>query len=219
MAEKKGWFRSRLTFDMTEAQEHDYFLLNNPVFVRGYAMCAAVGGASDLKRAVLLAIAGSLLIIPVRLLGDLTVGIVKAKLRVAVYSIISALLCIPVMVLMTNVFGGDVLVLGIYIPLIFMDSVVISRSLDPTREGPRLVWGSAFLSALGYSTALCLVGAVRELLASGTLWGLKVLPAGVWAAASGIPCGLIIVALISALWQSICGVAKRVKYIGGHDNE
>ncbi len=219
MAEKKGWFKSKLTLDAAEAQEHDYFLLNNPVFVRGYAMCAAIGGASDLKRAALLALAGSLLIIPVRLLGDLTVGIVKAKLRIAVYSIISAILCVPVMVVMTNLFGGDVLVLGIYLPLIFMDSVVLSRAVVPTREGPRLVWGGAFLSAIGYSFALSVTGTVRELLASGTVWGLRVLPYGIWPAASGIPCGMIIVALICAVWQSICSVAKRVKYIGGHDNE
>ncbi len=220
MAErKKGLFKTRLTLDVSEAQEYDYILLNNPVFVRGYAMCAAVGGAVSLKSAVLLAIAGSLLIIPVRLLGDLTVGIVKAKLRIAAYAVLSGLFCVPVMVFMTWLFGGDTLVLGVYMPLVFLDSVVLSRAVQPAREGPRLVWSGAFGSALGYSLALVLIGTIRELLAAGTLWEAKVLPAGIWSAAAGIPCGLIITALLCAVWQAVCAVAKRVKFIGGHDNE
>lgn len=211
--------RTRFTLSTREAIQYDALFFNNPVFVSGYAMAAAVGGAYDLRNAHMLALAGVLLIIPVRLLGELTAEKLTFRLRIVLYVFTSALISIPVMVLLYKYFAGSMVLAGLYLLLLFMDSVVISRSVVPGKEGARLVFNGAFSTAGGYALALLLVGAVRELLSSGCLFGNRVFGKGIWAAASSVPCGFVIVALMAGIWQCICSIAKRIIFIGGGEDE
>ena len=218
MSEKQAAVRkTRLTLSRAEAVEYDGFLLSNPVFVKGFALTAAVGGAVSLRNALLLSLAGAVLILTVRLLCEAVCGWVKQRWRTPACVLISALASIPVMVLLTAAFGGDVLIIGLYMPLLFMDSAVLARSWAPGREG-RLVLGGAVLSALGFTAAMVLIGTARELLADGSILG-RDLFSPVWKSASSVTGGLIVTALFAAVWQMIRAAVMRVMPVGGHEDE
>ena len=148
-AKKHNMFRSkaRLAFNVQEAQQHDYIFFNNPVFVQGYALACAVGGAVDLQTAAVLALAGCMLIIPVRLLGELAVGRIKARLRMLFYVGVGAVLSVPMLIVIYRIFGVEAVLAGIFLPLLFIDGAVTWRAGESKREGARVVLRGALSSA------------------------------------------------------------------------
>ena len=211
--------KARLAFNPQEAQQHDYIFFNNPVLVQGYAMACALGGAVNLQAAVVLALAGSLLIFPVRLIGEASVGFVKARLRMLVYIIAAALISIAMLALVLHIFGAEAVLLGLYLPLLFADMVVTSRAAQPMREGWGLALRGALSTVVGFSLALVLIGGTRELLSFGTLWDVSVVPAGIWPAAQTVPGALVVTALYAALWQYVSGGVKKLLFIGGREDD
>ena len=120
--------RSRLMLNSEEAQKNDFIFFNNTVLVQGLALTPVVAAAGTLKDAVILAIAAATLIIPTRIIGDATVGRIKARLRVIFYAVLAALILIPVMILLSGWFGSRFIALGLYIPLLFADGAVTWRA-------------------------------------------------------------------------------------------
>ena len=220
-AKKHNMFRSkaRLAFNVQEAQQHDYIFFNNPVFVQGYALACAVGGAVDLQTAAVLALAGCMLIIPVRLLGELAVGRIKARLRMLFYVGVGAVLSVPMLIVIYRIFGVEAVLAGIFLPLLFVDGAVTWRAGESKREGARVVLRGALSSAAGGVLALLLIGGVRELLGKGALWETALFSRGVWPAAQTLPGGFIITALLAAFWQYLSAAVKRLLFIGGREED
>ena len=79
MANKR---KGRLARNIGEAQVNDYFLFNHAVLVQGYALAPLIGGAVNLRSAMILALGGILLIIPIGLLGEVLTGIVRKQLQI-----------------------------------------------------------------------------------------------------------------------------------------
>ena len=96
--------RSRLMLNTEEAQQNDFIFFNNTVLIQGLALTPVIAAATSLKSAVILSIAGAVLIIPTRILGDATVGRIKTRLRVIFYAILSAILLVPDMILLSRWF-------------------------------------------------------------------------------------------------------------------
>ena len=70
--------------------------------------------------------------------------------------------------------------LGIYIPLIVVNCIILGRAeAYANKNKPLLSVMDGIGMGLGFTVALTLAGAVRELLGSGTVFGAQVLPATV----------------------------------------
>lgn len=210
--------RSRLTLNTDEAQKNDFIFFNNTVLVQGLALTPVIGAATTLKNAVILAIAAVALIIPVRIIGDATVGWIKTRLRIIFYAILSALILIPDMILLSGWFGGKFISVGLYVPLLFVDGAVTWRASVAQREGVRHVFRNAFSTAFGYAFVITFIGSLRELLGKGTIWEVKVFSDPLFSAASLIPGGFLVTALVAAFWQSITSFFKRIIFSGGRSN-
>ncbi len=210
--------RSRLTLNSDEAQKNDFIFFNNTVLVQGLALTPVIGAANTLKGAVILAIAAVTLIIPTRILGDATVGWIKTRLRIIVYTVLAAIIMIPDMILLSKWFGGKFISVGLYVPLLFVDGAVTWRASVAQREGTRHVFRNAFSTAIGYAMVITFVGAIRELLGKGTIWDAQVFPGPPFSAASLVPGGFLITALVAAFWQSITSFFKRIIFSGGRSN-
>ena len=79
--------------------------------------------------------------------------------------------------------------LGIYIPLIVVNCIILGRAESYASKNP--VIPSLFDGigmGLGFSFALTCIGAVRELIGAGTLFGISVMPE------SYVPCSIFIMA-------------------------
>ena len=207
--------RSRLMLNTEEAQQNDFLFFNNTVLMQGLALTPVIAAATTLENAVILAIAGAVLIIPTRILGDVTVGRIKTRLRIIFYTVLSALIMVPDMIFLSRWFKGSFVSVGLYVPLLFVDGAVTWRASVAQREGTRHVFRNAVSTTLGYAFAICLTGTVREILGKGTVWGVQIFGKAPFTVASMVPGGFLITAVLAAGWQGITRFFKKIIFSGG----
>lgn len=67
--------------------------------------------------------------------------------------------------------------LGLYIPLIVVNCIVLGRAeAFASKNGPLTSLCDGIGNGLGFTLALCFIGLIREFLGAGTLFGVTVLP-------------------------------------------
>jgi len=144
---------------------------NNVTFVQSLALCpllAVTGTATNglglgLATTVVLAASGALI--------ALLRGVVTAEVRIPVFVLVIAAL-VTLVDLAMNAWLADLhKVLGLFIPLIVTNCVILGRAeVFAFRNAalPALVDG--LMMGLGFTFALVVVGAVREVIGSGTLF-------------------------------------------------
>ena len=195
-----------------ERLKKDLILVNNPVLIEGLALTPIIGAALNLRNAVILSVMVPILLVPTRFIGNILVGIVPQKLRIMVYSIIATILYIPGVIAVTRLFGIRATTLGIYLPMLVVDSIITSRTEVPNRES---VFSSLFggiLSCIGFALAAVLVGATREILGFGHIWGKTIIEKAPLPIFSTVAGGLIIACLCCAAFQYLVSAIKRAKY-------
>lgn len=209
-ANKKVRTKGRLARNARETQATDYFFFNNAVLVQGYAMAPLISGAINLRSATILALGGFILILPIGVLGEVLTGVVNRHLRLGICVFLTSILIIPEMVIFYRVFGADAVIIGLYLPLLFVERIITFRATDEDREGFLRSLNRSLLLGLGYALVMLLFGAIREILGAGTLWGTSLSIKPLWPAATTAPAGIIIVALFSAVWTLLCNFLRRM---------
>lgn len=106
-----------------------------------------------------------------RVLAVAICHLTKNRFRPVVYCYSAALLYIPTYVLLYALFGSDLTLLGIYLPIMVVEPAIVKRmefsDLEPVRDAFR----HGFNNALGMCVVLLIVGCLRELLATGAVFG------------------------------------------------
>jgi electron transport complex protein RnfE len=105
--------------------------------------------------------------------------------------------------------------LGIYIPLIVVNCIILGRAeAYANKHTPLLSVMDGIGMGLGFTAALTLAGALRELLGNGTLFGARVMPAGYEPMLIFIqpPGAFMILALIIAVMNAI-GIKTRQRQL------
>ncbi len=208
--------KSALALSLDESMRRDLLFLNNPVLMQGLALTPAVGATTTLKNAIVLSVAVLLLLTPVRLIGDLLYRTLPSRLRIMTYALIAATLYIPVAILLGWLFGADAHSPGIFLPLLVVDGAMLSRAEIPSKEGTAFAIRNGVLTSLGISLVLLLVGATRELLGDGRLYGAQIFSTPPLHIASTVAGGFITVALFAAVVQAIANRYKRAR-LGGDE--
>lgn len=204
--------RTEAENDLNEKIRRDHIWLSNPVMVRGLGMAPIVGAALDGHHALMLCVASLLLITFTRVLAVAVCHLTKNRFRPVIYSYAAALLYIPVYVLMYQLFGADLSLLGIYLPLLVVEPVIVKRmefaELEPVSEAFR----HGFNNSLGMCAALLIVGCLRELLATGAVFGNQVIYAAPLPLAAQPSGGFVLVGAIAAVWCAIANLYTNYKH-------
>lgn len=195
-----------------ERFKRDLIIVNNPVLIEGLALTPIIGAAFTLRNAVMLSIMIPFLVIPARFIGNLLVGLVPQKLRIMVYSIIASLFYLPGYLLLTRMFNIRIATLGVYLPMLVVDSIIVSRTEIPTREKIFPAFFNGILTSFGFTLAAVLVGGTREFLGMGKLWGQLVLDKPPLPIISTVAGGLMITAVYCAVFQYMVSLIKRARY-------
>ncbi len=104
-------------------------------------------------------------------------NIIPSKVRIASYIVIIATLVSIVELLMKAFFFPLSQQLGIYIPLIVVNCIVLGRAEGFAAKNPPLLSMIDGISiGVGYAMSLLLIGSIREILGAGTWFGLAVVP-------------------------------------------
>ena len=197
---------------LNERIRADHIWLSNPVLVRGLGMAPVIGAALDGQRALMLCIASLILVTFTRVLAVAVCHLTKNRFRPVVYCYSAALLYIPTYVLLYALFGSDLTLLGIYLPIMVVEPAIVKRmefsDLEPVRDAFR----HGFNNALGMCIVLLIVGCLRELLATGAVFGNVILHNALLPLAALPAGGFVIVGILAAIWCAAANLYTDYKH-------
>ena len=201
---------------------HDRVFLNNPVVMQGMGLAPLVVLATSGKNAVMLAVAVLLLLTPSRLLACLLSRAIplrdeqpaaeelekKLLPRGLIYCGSAAVVYLGMYPLLNHLFGVDLLSLGVYLPLLTIEPLLIYR-FGRVQERPRKAISKGLRITVGYALILLLVGCVREFLAQGSLFGVALSIRAPLPMASMPAGGFIVLGVLCAVWRAMANWHKK----------
>ena len=208
-----GLLRSRTEAEaeLNEKIRSDHIWLSNPVMVRGLGLAPVVGAALNGEQALILCVACLLLITFTRLLAVAICHLSGNRFRPLIYCYTAAILYIPVYLLLYELFGNDLTVLGIYLPILITEPAIGKRMEFTELESVRDALRHGFNNGLGMCVALLIVGCLREFLATGAVFGHTVLHAALLPLAAQPAGGFVLVGVIAAVWCAVANVYTDYK--------
>jgi electron transport complex protein RnfE len=145
----------------------------NPVFVAVLGLCPAMAVTNSLKNALVMGAATTFVLCGASLLVSLFRRAIPKPVRISVYIIVIATFVTVVDFSLAALMPEAHAQLGAFISLIVVNCLILGRqeafaSKNPV--GPALA--DAVGMSLGFTLSLSMIGAVREVLGSGSLLGL-----------------------------------------------
>ena len=156
---------------------YNVIIKENPTFVLMLGMCPTLAVTSSALNGLGMGVATMAVLIMSNLLISLLRKVIPNGVRVPVYIIIIASFVTIVEMLMHAYVTPLYNSLGIFIPLIVVNCIILGRAESYASKNNALL--SIFDGigvGLGFTVGLTAIGIVRELLGSGCVFGLRVLP-------------------------------------------
>ncbi|MCL2097323.1 MAG: electron transport complex subunit E [Bacteroidales bacterium] len=152
----------------------------NPVFVLLLGMCPTLATTSSAINGMGMGLATSAVLILSNMAIATVASQIPAKVRIPAYIVIIATFVTMVQFLM-QAFVPDLYdTLGLFIPLIVVNCVVLGRAEAFASKNSvfhAMLDGAGI--GIGFTLALTVLGMVRELLGAGAFFGTKILPEGI----------------------------------------
>lgn len=150
---------------------------SNPVFALLLGMCATLGTTSSATNGLMMGLATAAVLICSNVVISAIKKFVPDKVRIPAYIVVIASF-VTVLQLVINAWMPDLNAsLGIFIPLIVVNCVLLGRA--EAFAGKNDLISSlcdGFGCGVGFTLALTLLGAVREILGTGKFFGLDIYP-------------------------------------------
>lgn len=149
----------------------------NPTFVLMLGMCPTLAVTTSLINGFAMGISTALVLIFSNILISLLRKIISDNIRIPAYIVIIATLVTTVQMLLQAYIPSLYTALGIYIPLIVVNCIILGRAESFASKNNVIV--SAFDGlgmGIGFTIALTLIGFIREILGSGSVLGTVVIP-------------------------------------------
>ena len=211
----------------TKGTEAGHIALNglfrqNPVFVLLLGMCPTVAVTTSLQNGIGMGLSTAAVLVCSNLVISLLRKIIPNKIRIISYMLIIATFATTADLLMQAFLQDLSESLGLYIPLIAVNCIILDRTKVFASDNPP---GKSFLdglfTGLGFTGALAILGGIREILGTGTIWGIPVpilstYPVGLILSPCG---GFIMLGCLIALVQFIrCPRAAKRKRGRTHES-
>lgn len=145
---------------------------NNPTFVLVLGMCPTLGTTTSAENGMGMGLATMAVLIMSNLVISLIKNVIPDKVRIPAFIVVIASFVTIIQMLMQAFVPALYASLGVFIPLIVVNCIILGRAEAFASKN------SAFDSVLdgigiglGFTLALTVVGAVREVLGSGAIFG------------------------------------------------
>ena len=147
----------------------------NPVLVLMLGMCPTLAVSSSAKNAVGMGLATTAVLAGSNVVISLVRKFIPSKVRIPCYIVIIAVFVTIVQLLMEAYTPELNKTLGIYIPLIVVNCIIMGRAeAFAGKNGPVAAFFDGIGMGIGFTIALTLLGAVRELLGTGKVFDMTV---------------------------------------------
>lgn len=153
------------------------FIKENPTFVLVLGMCPTLATTTSAMNGLEMGLATMFVLILSNIVISLISPVVPDKVHIPVYIVVIATF-VTVLQLLMQAFVPDIYkTLGLFIPLIVVNCIVLGRAeafanknsaLDSALDGIGI--------GIGFTLSLTVIGIVREILGSGSVFGFKFIP-------------------------------------------
>lgn len=149
-------------------------LKENPTFVLFLGMCPTLAVTTSASNAVGMGLSTMMVLIFSNIFISLLRKFIPDKVRIAAYVVVIAAFVTVVEMLLKAYAQSISESLGIYIPLIVVNCIILGRAeAFASKSGPLAAAVDGFGMGLGFTSALTIIGSVREILGSGTIFGVS----------------------------------------------
>ncbi len=150
-------------------------LKENPIFVLVLGMCPTLATTTSAINGMAMGLATTFVLICSNMVISLLKNLIPDKVRIPAFIVVIATFVTVVQLVMQAYLPGIYEVLGLFIPLIVVNCIVLGRAeAFAAKNSVGLSALDGMGMGLGFTLALTLLGAVRELLGTGGVFGLPI---------------------------------------------
>lgn len=154
------------------------FIRENPVFVLLLGLCPTLGVTSSAINGLGMGLATTFVLVMSNIFISALKSFIPDKVRIPAFIVVIASFVTMVDLIMAGFAPALHEQLGLFIPLIVVNCIVLGRAeAFASRNNLFSAFIDGFGMGLGFSFALTLLGGLREILGSGSLFGLKFIAA------------------------------------------
>lgn len=144
---------------------------NNQALVALLGLCPLLAVTNNITNAIGLGLATTFVLVASNTSISLFRNTIQKEVRIPIFVLLIASFVTIVELIMQSYFYDLYLILGIFVPLIVTNCAILGRA---EAFASKNTWGKSALDGLmmglGFSIALIILGAMRELIGSGTLF-------------------------------------------------
>lgn len=153
------------------------FLRENPTFVLVLGMCPTLATTTSGMNGLEMGLATLFVLVLSNMVISLISPVVPDKVHIPVYIVVIATFVTVLQLVMQAYTPAAYRTLGLFIPLIVVNCIILGRA--EAFASRHNVWESALDGigiGLGFTLTLTIIGIVREILGSGSVFGWKFIP-------------------------------------------
>ena len=154
-------------------------LKENPIFVQFLGMCATLAVSTSVVNSIGMGLSTMVVLVASNIIISLLRNFIPNKVRIAAYIIVIAG-CVTAVEMALKAFVPEISKsLGIFIPLIVVNCIILGRAeAFASKNGVVKSALDGIGMGLGFTLALCILGAIREILGNGTFLGIQLFGEG-----------------------------------------
>ena len=150
----------------------------NPTFVLLLGMCPTLGTTSSALNGMSMGLATTFVLVCSNIVISLLRNLIPDKVHIPAYIVVIASFVTALQMLMQAYLPELYATLGLFIPLIVVNCIILGRAeAFAAKNGPIPSFFDGLGMGLGFTLALTVLGALRELLGTGSVFGFSLLPA------------------------------------------
>ncbi|MCF6301000.1 MAG: electron transport complex subunit E, partial [Proteobacteria bacterium] len=144
---------------------------NNAALVQMLGLCPLLAVSNTIVNAIGMAIATIFVLVMTNMLVSLIRPISKKEIRIPLFVLLIASVVTALEMVMNAYFHELYLILGIFIPLIVTNCIIMARAEAYASKNPLwLSFKDGLFVGLGFAMVLIAIGAMREIIGQGTLF-------------------------------------------------
>ena len=147
----------------------------NPTFVQVLGMCPTLAVTTSLKNGIGMGLSVTFVLILSNMLVSMLRKIIPQKIRIAAYVVIIATFVTIVDLVLKAYIPSLSQSLGLFIPLIVVNCIILARAeAFASKNGVVKSAADGLGMGIGFTIALSVISAIREILGNGTILGMSV---------------------------------------------
>ncbi len=192
----------------------------NPTMVLMLGMCPTLAVSTRAINGIGMGLSTTAVLILSNLVISLLRKVIPDEVRLPSYIVIVASLVTVTELLLEAYIPSVYEALGIYIPLIVVNCIILGRAeAFANKNKPLLSVMDGVGMGLGFTVALTLAGLFREVLGNGTAFGIQILPSSIQPIAIFVqpPGAFLVIALFIVIMNAIGIKTRQKKLVEGCD--